>query len=327
MQNVRIYKYDNIKAFLILLVIIGHMSTPYVRDSHMLRSITLFLCIFHMPAFIFLAGLFHKQSNIKRAIGYFICAYLLKIIIFYTRILGGQNPTWEWFREERIPWFLMALSMYEIIFLIADKINKKHLMIISILCSLVVGYFNFNDILAINRMFNFLPFFTLGYILDKDKLLSFLENKKTKRISCIIIFITILSCIPWKAYPFRVWVAGKKTYYSLLLNNESFISYAWLLKLGTLILSSLVMFAIMSLISNKNITYITTSGQQTLQVYFWHRPFCYLIQYFGVFPYLLNTFKTFGVILYILLSMLLYVILNLSLFKQPTTYIMKLTKK
>ena len=176
-------------------------------------------------------------------------------------------------------------------------------------------------------MFNFLPFFTLGYILDKNKLLSFLENKKTKRISCIIIFITILSCIPWKAYPFRVWVAGKKTYYSLLSNNESFISYAWLLKLGTLILSSLVMFAIMSLISNKNITYITTSGQQTLQVYFWHRPFCYLIQYFGVFPYLLNTFKTFGVILYILLSMLLYVILNLSLFKQPTTYIMKLTKK
>ena len=152
------------------------MTTPYVKDSNILRSITLFLCIFHMPAFIFLAGLFHKKSNIKKAIAYFSCAYLLKIIIYYSRILINLEPDWDWFIEERIPWFLMTLSIYEILFLFLDKLNKKTIILISILSSLIVGYINLNSILAINRTLSFLPFFSLGYILNIEDVLNILEN-------------------------------------------------------------------------------------------------------------------------------------------------------
>ena len=43
MEKKRIYKYDNVKALLIFLVVIGHMTTDYVSDSHMVRWITLWI--------------------------------------------------------------------------------------------------------------------------------------------------------------------------------------------------------------------------------------------------------------------------------------------
>ena len=61
MDRKRIYKYDNVKALLIFLVVIGHMTTDYVSDSHMVRWITLWIYTFHMPAFIFISGLVHKH--------------------------------------------------------------------------------------------------------------------------------------------------------------------------------------------------------------------------------------------------------------------------
>lgn len=57
----RIYKYDNVKALLIFLVVVGHMTTDYVSDSMLVRNITLWIYSFHMPAFIFISGLVHKQ--------------------------------------------------------------------------------------------------------------------------------------------------------------------------------------------------------------------------------------------------------------------------
>ena len=53
----RIYRYDNVKALLIFLVVLGHMTTDYVSDSHLVRWTTLWIYSFHMPAFIFLSGL------------------------------------------------------------------------------------------------------------------------------------------------------------------------------------------------------------------------------------------------------------------------------
>ena len=61
----RIYKYDNVKALLILLVVIGHMTTDYVSDSHAIRNMTLWIYSFHMPAFIFISGLVHKRYITK----------------------------------------------------------------------------------------------------------------------------------------------------------------------------------------------------------------------------------------------------------------------
>ncbi len=65
----RIYQFDNAKAILIFLVVIGHMTSDYVSDSYMVRSVTLWIYLFHMPAFIFLSGLVHKRYITKEKAG------------------------------------------------------------------------------------------------------------------------------------------------------------------------------------------------------------------------------------------------------------------
>ena len=59
---------DNIKVVLIFLVVFGHLIERYIDTSNTLMGILLFIYIFHMPLFIFIAGLFisyifGKQQN------------------------------------------------------------------------------------------------------------------------------------------------------------------------------------------------------------------------------------------------------------------------
>ncbi len=137
----RIYRYDNVKALLIFLVVLGHMTTDYVSDSHLVRWTTLWIYTFHMPAFIFLSGLGHKHyiteerasQGVKgethmrwdKVIGFFLCGYGLKVFLQFTRTLMGQHPLWHWIEEPGIPWYLFVMAEYEILFYLMRRIDGK----------------------------------------------------------------------------------------------------------------------------------------------------------------------------------------------------------
>ena len=57
----RIYKWDNLKCFLIVMVVIGHFVNQYAPISNTMKSLSLFIYSFHMPLFIFLSGLLQKR--------------------------------------------------------------------------------------------------------------------------------------------------------------------------------------------------------------------------------------------------------------------------
>jgi len=54
---------DNLKFVLIALVVIGHVWNTYYRysDSDLLRSFAVTIWLFHIPAFLFVSGLFSKN--------------------------------------------------------------------------------------------------------------------------------------------------------------------------------------------------------------------------------------------------------------------------
>ena len=49
----RIYKWDNLKCFLIVMVVIGHFVNQYAPISNTMKSLSLFIYSFHMPLFIY----------------------------------------------------------------------------------------------------------------------------------------------------------------------------------------------------------------------------------------------------------------------------------
>lgn len=57
----RIYKWDNLKCFLIVMVVIGHFVNQYAPISNTMKSLSLFIYSFHMPLFIFFVRIITKK--------------------------------------------------------------------------------------------------------------------------------------------------------------------------------------------------------------------------------------------------------------------------
>lgn len=84
----RDYAIDIAKGCLIVLMIIGHFSIDTT-----LRKI---IYSFHMTAFVFLSGYFYKEnSEIKRAIGHIIHAFLIPYIVFVFYVLIKNIRNWS----------------------------------------------------------------------------------------------------------------------------------------------------------------------------------------------------------------------------------------
>ncbi|WP_281276902.1 acyltransferase family protein [Enterococcus pingfangensis] len=61
----RDYQIDNIKGLLIILVVFGHMLLASSKENNWLLTL---IYSFHMPAFIFLNGVFSKNVNLRKVL-------------------------------------------------------------------------------------------------------------------------------------------------------------------------------------------------------------------------------------------------------------------
>ena len=310
----RIYRYDNIKALLIFLVVLGHMTTDYVSDSHLVRWTTLWIYSFHMPAFIFISGLVHKhyiteeraslgvkgetRMRWDKVLGFFLCGYGLKVFLQFTRTLMGQHPLWHWIQEPGIPWYLFVMAEYEILFYVMRRIDgkaKSWMMITGAFAlSAAVGYFpSVNDTFCLSRMINFLPIYMIGYYLDMKEFNAFLDGKRWIRIAGWIGIIASLAVCrfgKWGMYSWRKWFTGRRSYEFL----SDFFSYAyangWWIRIAVWAVAIAITLCIVVVMPDKELGHVTTIGARTLNIYFWHRPVCYLFRNWMVLPKLFMLF-------------------------------------
>ncbi|MBE6040901.1 MAG: hypothetical protein E7220_00085 [Clostridiales bacterium] len=366
----RIYKYDNAKALLILLVVIGHMTTDYASDSHLVRWFTLWIYTFHMPAFILLSGLVHKQYiteeraslGVKgetrlrwdKVWGFFLCAWGLKVFLQFTRTLMGQSPLWHWIAEPGIPWYLFVMAEYELLFFVMRRIDDKAKpwMVISAAFALsaVIGYFPIiGDEFCLARMINFLPIYAIGYYLDMRSFLVVLEKKAAGLVGWIVIAASLAVCYfgKWGIYGCRKWFTGRRSYEFLQDFFSNALSMGWLIRLAVWGIALILTFAILAVIPDRDLGPVTVAGQRTLQVYFWHRPVCYLFRTLHVLPSLVVMFggtydealygpkaglafggsngaMIAGFIVYLLIGLAMTGLFSLKIFEHPTTELMKL---
>ena len=373
MKN-RIYRYDNVKALLIFLVVLGHMTTDYVSDSHLIRWTTLWIYTFHMPAFIFISGLVHKhyiteekaslgikgetRLRTDKVLGFFLCGYGLKIFLQFTRTLMGQHPLWHTVAEPGIPWYLFVMAEYEVLFYLMRKIDAKvrpWMMIAGAFAlSAAVGYFPvIGDTFCLSRMINFLPIYMIGYYLDMKEFNAFFEGRRWPKICgwCGIV-ATLVICYSgkWGLYSWRKWFTGRRSYEFL----QDFFSYAyangWWIRLAVWAFAIALTLCVISVIPDRDLGFATTVGARTLNVYFWHRPLCYLFRNWAVLPRL---FVLFGgtydaaaagqakglafaghngsmiaaYAVYILIAAAMTAFFSLKIFEHPCSDLMKLAAK
>lgn len=311
----RIYRYDNVKALLIFLVVLGHMTTDYVSDSHLVRWTTLWIYTFHMPAFIFISGLVHKryisEEKASRGVrgetamrwdkfmGFFLCGYGLKLFLQFTRTLMGQHPLWHTIAEPGIPWYLFVMAEYELLFCLMrrldDKVKPWMMITGAFTLSAAVGYFpSVNDTFCLSRMINFLPIYMIGYYLDMAEFNRFIEQKKFRITGALVLIASVIMCrvLPWGGYSLRKWFTGRRSYEFLSdFFGSAAISWGWLIRIAVWAVAIAITLSIIAVIPDRKLGYATTIGSRTLNIYFWHRPLCYLFRNWAVLP---NLFVMFG---------------------------------
>lgn len=279
----RNHYFDNMKAFLIFLVVLGHMISGFFGDgSGGKGTVYLWIFSFHMPVFIFASGYF-ASTNTKKTLSKLIPLYLVfqmvQILIkfLYDCYVDPSTAVFEFqlFKPEWTLWYLMALILYSLVTPILDTDDRRKQVrnvILAIAAGLIIGFTPYTDnFLAISRMVTFLPFFLLGYYGKKNQgvltvFAGTCKHGKTKLLPYRIIGVggavamtaLIIAC---------VGAVNAKWFFGTLSYDDDFTFWS---KVFTYMVSFIWLVVIVFLTPAKRIPLVDKIGQNTLGIYLFH---------------------------------------------------------
>ncbi len=281
----RLAKWDNVKFVLIFLVVLGHVAKGFMGKSEGIGKVVYFIYLFHMPAFVFVSGLFSKKTvNEKRwskIASFLVVFYFMKTLLFFVRVVFGDKPSFSLFNEYGIAWYILGMMFFMLITMAIRHYSFGIILPLSILLGCMVGYDkSVGSLLSLSRVVTFYPFFYLGYYLDSKKLACFLKRK----VIIIASFGWILGVLAviWKYYDKLKWsyeyfLKGKGSF-ELQFKGfpyEAFSEYAWLVRLAYYLIVFITVLAIIAVIPSVKCMF-SGFGSRTLQVYVLHQTFMYI---------------------------------------------------
>ncbi len=294
MSTSRVAKWDNTKAILIFLVVFGHAITSFLKEGEIIQSVFLWITAFHMPLFMFVTGLFSKsfvkapKLNSQKIASYVLLYFFMKLLIHITLILVRGKGSFKWISESGTPWYIFVTAVFMVVTYLLKNFNPKKVLAVAVLVSLTVGYINeIGDTFMLSRIFVYYPYFFLGYMLDRDKLLKITSKPWVKLTSALVL----------AAFTFAVFYLGDSVYnirYVMTGNNAysefgaDWAPFGLLLRIICYLMSTAVSFAVLVLIPNVNIPVLTKIGAKTLNVYALHRPVLYILQYTVMTPFMMD---------------------------------------
>ena len=272
----RLYKYDNAKAALIMLVVIGHLSEAFTGQSSFCKSIFMAIYTFHMPAFFFVSGLFFKRGMRSfgeawsRSAPFLILCLVCNFLRFFSLLIYDRGTSFRIFQVPNVSWYLLCMFVFFMITYAVRNLDSGYVAAVSILVAMIVGYDkSLGPLLAISRSAVFFPFFYLGSVFDARKLEAVCKRKELKvaAIAVLMVFLGICYKFPSQVYQFRKLVTGANSYYKMPFEVGLF---SWSLRLGYYIVVLLILAAFLCVIPSKRIPVFSLVGTRTLPIYILH---------------------------------------------------------
>ncbi len=318
-ENKRVAVWDNIKFFLILLVCVGHFSSAAEDSFDVCWSIDLIITSFHMPFFIFVAGLFYKDKGVKERIMSFIAIYVVSKAVFLIEyLIKGWNTDYKLFYGDGLPWFMFALAVFYLLNYLFRNQNKLFVLGIAVVIAIFAGYDNtINTFLTLNRIITFYPFFLAGSMINR-KSMEKLFAKPALKITGLIIFAAwCVACFVFldELKGIRPMFTGGNQYAVMPLPE-----YGGLYRMLTYIITSIVGLSFLFMIPTRHLGFITKFGERTIQVYFWH----YVVIHIFTGTQLQREFffgSSFGMVMWLLTGILVTFILLFKIFQYPTCWL------
>lgn len=209
-DSIRDNYWDSLKFLLIVCVVVGHMVSLNIGHSRVNMAVFNFIYMFHMPLFVFISGRF-SQIHDKKRFKYGIANLMVVYIIFQTirtAIDTFQSGRFDWYSlitPNWILWYLLALCIWRLTILTPIFSNNRSqiqtadtffgggkILCASFVVGSVAGFLPIENILAIQRVLAFFPFFLLGYYTSGVDVR--LVVNKTHALVAILFLIFVFQC-------------------------------------------------------------------------------------------------------------------------------------
>ena len=162
----RDYLFDNLKALMLFLVVIGHILDPYIeRQDSLYRYLMQYIYLFHMPMFAFITGYFTKNtekarnSAVRNVLVPYIFWQLLYIItaLLFIRLLLPSSPLY----------YLLCVFVWKVF--AADLKKLRFPVLFSFAAGLFISVV-FDEAFHIGwgACFSLMIFFVLGLLCTKE---------------------------------------------------------------------------------------------------------------------------------------------------------------
>lgn len=273
MRDLRV---DNAKGILIFLVVLGHFIEAVKGwEATGLRGLWTAIYLFHMPAFIFLAGMTAKSDNLLRRVlnmAVLLVFFHLALVIPLTAMAGGKSPV-GLFQPYWMMWFLLSMIWWMLFLPVINRLPYP--LVISTALAVGAGLVPSIDYgFSLSRTLVYLPFFVAGNLYGW-RLLAWLKQLSSLfGLAGMVLFLSVAAFFLMQADLAGNWFRGSQGYAALGSGEAD----------GLLIRSGLLGLASMALILfllalPANQSWLTKLGSASLAVFLLHG---FVVKPFGV---------------------------------------------
>jgi len=187
------------------------------------------------------------------------------------------------------PWYMMALIWYHIILYLTRNMKPKFVLAAAVL---IAAFINYQDavgkFLTLSRMFNFLPFFLLGFYMPREHFENIANHPKWKYILSLLFLLSAV-VITANGRAIKKWIGvfffGVSPYSKLLKLGEWYYHIAPLTCILWMAVTVVILFGLFSLCPRRK-TFLAKLGRNTIGIYVLHRFFKDFLIYGGFYDIL-----------------------------------------
>ncbi len=284
--------WDNIKATLMLLVVVGHFIIPVQNTENGARLIFLWIYLFHMPAFVFVSGYFSKgyarrnTGNPDKLVGFLILYLIFQFLIWVVNCgFSGKFSSFPLFSAGTAPWYMLCMFFWYLVIPYYVSVGKYAGLMAAVIMGLLIGTDHAaGTFLSISRCVVFFPFFVAGFYYDKtDAGIKNNIRRVKKGLSTVFLIGTffVLRGVESKITPFLAVIYADKSYNTMNISNQAGIVY----RLIWYIICCLFIVALLIIVPERKL-FFTVIGQRTMGIYIVHRLLRDVFKHIGVYNHL-----------------------------------------
>jgi len=325
----RNYFWDNVKAFLILCVVMGHALEGDSLKTDASVFVDTLIYSFHMPAFIFVSGFFAKRyctdGKVRAEKAVTLFAYYIIFQILFTVIctLLNVEVNISLFEPRRGLWYLLTLFVLYLLTPIIEKLPAWLVLPISVVFALmVINDESSTTFLSIARLFTFAPYYFAGY---------YIGDKQINKLRSLKAYVRIPIGIACVAASVSMWLFDlnhpwNKLFYGKASNVALEMDFwqATFVRLEVYLIASLMIFALLLIVPSKK-SIIAKVGQNSLQVYIFHMMLVIVLFDSGIIE--LSVDNDWILALLMLIAVAVTALFSLDVFAYPFKWIQTGVKK